>query len=82
MIVSEAMDDGGVKEYEGQEGVEEAVWSSIQDRRFYTAEHAEICKGKLQGEFKYHALTKAAKEVLEGTYEYADDFDKSTRDIM
>ena len=27
-------------------------------------------------------MTKAAEEVLEGTYEYVEDFDKSTRDIM
>ena len=65
-----------MKEYEGQEGVEEAVWSSIHNHRFYIAEHAEICKGKLRGEFGYHAVTKAAEEVLEGTYEYVDDFHK------
>ena len=76
------MGDEALKEYEGHAGVEEAIWSSIDDHRFYTAEHADICKGKLRGEFGYHAVTKAAKEVLEGTYEYVDDFDKSTRDIM
>ena len=27
-------------------------------------------------------MIKAAKEVLEGMYEYTDDFDESTRDIM
>ena len=75
-IVSEAIDDGAVKEYEGQEGVGEAVWSSIHDHRFYTAKHTEVCKGKLRGEFGYHAVTKAAEEVLEGTYEYVDDFHK------
>ena len=47
-IVSEASVDGAVREYEGQEGVEEAVWSSIYDHRFHTAEHAEVCKGKLR----------------------------------
>ena len=46
-IVSEAMYDGAVKEYKGQEVVEEPVWSSIHDHRFHTAEHAEVCKGKL-----------------------------------
>ena len=46
-IVSEVMDDGAVKQYKGQEGVEEAIWYSIYDHRFYMAEHAEICKGKL-----------------------------------
>ena len=50
-IVSEASDNGAVKEYKGQEGVEEAVWSSIHEHWFYTAEYAEVCKGKLRGEF-------------------------------
>ena len=36
-----------MKEPEGQEGVEKAIWLSIHDHRFYTDEHAEICKGKL-----------------------------------
>ena len=48
--------------------VEEAVWSTIHDHRFHTAEHAEVCKGKLREEFGYQAVTKAAEEVLEGTY--------------
>ena len=62
--------------------IEEAVWSSIHNHWFYTAEHPEVCKGKLQEEFGYHVVTKAAEEVLEGTYKYVEDFDKSTRDIM
>ena len=80
--VSEASDDGAVREYERQEGVEEAVWSSIYDHRFYTAEHAEVFKGKLRGKCGYHALTKAAEEVYEGTYEYPDNFNESTRYSM
>ena len=63
-IVSEASYDGDVKEYKGQEEVEEAVWSSIHNHRLCAAEHAEVCKGKLRGEFGYHAVTKAAKEML------------------
>ena len=74
-IVSEASGDGAVREYEGQEEVEEAVWSSIHDHRFHTAEHAEVCKGKLREEFGYQAVTKAAEEVLEGTYDYTQYFD-------
>ena len=75
------MDDGALQEHEGQE-VEEAISSSIHDHRFYTAEHTEICKGKLRQEFGYHEATKAAEEVLEGTYKYPDNFDESTRNIM
>ena len=63
-IVSEASGDGAVREYEGQKEVEEAIWSSIHDHRFHTAEHAEVCKGRLRGEFGYQAVTKAAEEVL------------------
>ena len=71
-IVLEAMDVGAVKGHKGQYGAEEAIWSSIHDHKFYMAEHAEICKGKLQGEFGYHAMRKVAEEVLEDTYEYTD----------
>ena len=63
-IVSEASDDGAVREYEGQEGVEEAVWSTIHDHRFHTAEHAEVCKGELREGFGYQAVTEAAEKVL------------------
>jgi hypothetical protein len=60
----EAMCDGTVKEHEGQEGVEEAIWLSIHRHGFYTAEHADMCKGKLQEEFGYRAVTKAAEDML------------------
>ena len=67
-IVTEASDDGAVREYEGQEGVEDAVWSTIHDHRCHTAEHAEVCKEKLREEFGYQAVTEAAQKVLGGTY--------------
>ena len=50
-VVSDIRDNGSVVEHEGQEKVEEAIWSSIHDKRFYLSEQAPICKGKLQGKF-------------------------------
>ena len=81
-VVTEAQEDGVTKEHEGQSEVEAAIWEGIHDQRFYTAEHAPVCNGQLRGEFGYHAVTKAAKEVLSGKYHYPEDFDESTKEIM
>lgn len=37
-VLSNTRDNGSVEEYEGQEKVEEAIWSSIHDKRFYLSE--------------------------------------------
>ena len=50
-VVSNKMSNGLVVECEGQEKVEEAMWSVIHDKRFNLPEKSPICKGKLRGEF-------------------------------
>ena len=49
-VVSNIRDTGSVEEYEGQEKMEEAIWSSIHDKQFYLPEQSPNCKGKLRGE--------------------------------
>ena len=58
-IVSEKLDNGNIVEHEGQDAVEEAIWSNIHDKQFYLAEQALICQDRLRGEFGYQADTLA-----------------------
>ena len=46
------------------------------------AEHALICQDKLRGDFGYQAGTPAACRVLDGTYNYTEDFDPPTKDLL
>ena len=67
-IVTEELGRGAIREHHDQTQVEEAIFSNIQDQRFYAAEYAPICRGRLRGEFGYLANIVAGDKVLEGTY--------------
>ena len=81
-VVSEKTDYGNIVEYEGQKTVEEAIWSKIHNERFYAAEKAPICQDRLRGEFEYQADTPAARQLLDGTYNYTEDFDPPTKELL
>ena len=81
-VVSDKTDSGGVVEYEGQDKVEEAIWSVIHDKIFYLPEQSPICKGKLIEEFGYQANTEAGRKVLNGSYFYEEEFDEPTKELM
>ena len=74
--------DGEVDEARTQEEVEHMIWEEIHGKRFYLAEQAPICKGRLRGDFGYMANTRSAQSVLSGTYEYPDDIHQGTKDIL
>ena len=63
-VVTEELGTGATREHDGQSQVEEEIFSNIQDKRFYAAEHAPICNGRLRGEFGYLANTVAGANVL------------------
>ena len=46
------------------------------------AEEAPICHGSLRQEFGYNATSQAAKEVLEGRYQFSDEFHAATRKLL
>ena len=77
-VVSEKTDDGNIVEYEGQKTVEETILSMIHDERFYVTEHAPIFQDRIRGKFGYQEDTPAACQVLDGTYNYTEDFDPPT----
>ena len=54
---------------------------SYRKKRFFLAEEAPICQGKLRGDFGYCAISPTAKAVLDGTYDYPDDFHEATREL-
>ncbi len=70
-----------VEEHVTQPSIQEAIWSNIHYKRFYLAEEAPICKGKLRGEFGYNANSPTAQAILDGTYEYPNNFDKATKEL-
>eukprot|EP00956_Cyclotella_meneghiniana_P027276 scaffold60862_cov41-Cyclotella_meneghiniana.AAC.6 len=72
---------GGHTELKTQEEIQQAIWSNVHQSRYHMAEEAPICQGKLRGEFGYNAETIAARQVLEGTYQFGDDFHEGTRRI-
>ena len=81
-VVTEELGAGAIREHDGQSQVEEAIFSNIQDKRFYTAEHAPFCIGRLRREFGYLANTVAGDEVLDGSYVYSEGFHPATRELL
>lgn len=76
------MEDGSAKIVSTQDEVEESIWQVIHDKRFHLAERAPICQGRLRGQFGYMGNTKAATEVLEGTYHYEDEMHQGTAELL
>jgi hypothetical protein len=75
-------DDGETITYSTQEEVQNVIWSEVHQSRYHMAEEAPICQGRLRGEFGYSASTLAARQVLNGTYEFGEDFHDATRRFM
>ena len=48
-VILDKRDNKRVVEYEGQEKVEEAIWSSIHDKRFYLPENLQSAKANSEG---------------------------------
>ena len=81
-VVQVEDDEGELVEFTSQAEVHEAIWSNIHRKRFFLAEEAPICNTPLREEFGYNADTEAGEEVLEGVFQFDEEFDEHTRDIM
>ena len=81
-VVSNIRAIGSVEKYEGQEKVEETIWSSIHDKRFYLPENLQSAKANSDGEFGYQVNTEAGRQVLNGSYDYDEEFDESTKELL
>ena len=73
---------GNITMFETEAEVHQAICGEIHNNRLYTAEQAPICQGRLRGEYGYTAVSPAVERVLNGTYDYDEDFDEHTRDWM
>ena len=70
-----------IMEYNTQEDMQKAIWYIIHNKRFYLAEDAPICKGKLREDFGYNGTSTTAQAVLDGNYQFPDEFDAATREL-
>ena len=73
--------DGSIQESSTKREVESTLFGEIHGKRFYLAEQAPICKGRLRGEFGYMADTPAERAVLAGEYRFSEDYDTGTRKL-
>ena len=80
-VLVEDEDSGTLTEHVTQESVQQAIFENIHRKRFFLAEAAPACNGRLRGLFGYNATTITARRILEGTYIYPEDFDQATREI-
>lgn len=80
-VVQVEEESGQVHEYNTQATVEQAIWSEIHGKRFYLAEQAPICQGRLRGDFGYMAGTPTAEAVLNGSYAPDFEYDIGTQDL-
>jgi hypothetical protein len=81
VLVNNGDQAGTLTENITQEFVQEAIFTNIHWRQFSLAEAAPICTGNLRGKFGYNAVTRTAKAILNGTYNFPPDFDQATKEI-
>ena len=70
-----------VDEHVTKADVENALWTNIYRKRFYLAEEAPICKGRMHEDLGYNAVSPTTQEILARTYKYPEDFDAATREL-
>jgi hypothetical protein len=81
-VLVESGDQVGIlTEYTTVESDQEAIFTHIYRKHFLLAENALICSGRLCGQFRYNAVTKTARAILDGTYVYPPNFDQATKEI-
>ncbi len=65
-----------------QEGVQNTIFNKVHQKQYNLVEEAPICKGTLRGQFGYTSTLPAAWSVLEGSYDFPPDIDKSTKELF
>ena len=75
-------DDWNITECTDQDGIRNVIWDDVQNRRFFLAELASICNGRLKEQFGYCADTVQAKEDLEGKFSVMEEIDQATAYIF
>ncbi len=73
--------NNSVNEHVTKLEVEDAIWTNIHHKQFYLAEEAPICHGQLREALGSNAVSPIALVILNGTYEYPEDFDEATKEL-
>ncbi len=78
------VEDGAsrVIDYETEEGVQEAIFNEVHQKRYNLAEEAPIYQGELRGQFGYISTSPTTKTVLDGTYNFPPNMDAATRELF
>jgi hypothetical protein len=78
------VDDGdrSTREYISQEDLHKAIWNNIHRRCFFLAKSNPLCQQPLRGTFGYNAICQTSQDILDGTYDYPQDFNATTREIL
>jgi hypothetical protein len=66
VLVENKDQEGTLTENTTQESVQQAIFDNIHQNRFFLAEAAPICTGKLRGQFGYNAVTRPPRPSLMG----------------
>jgi hypothetical protein len=74
--------DGTTEEYTSQMELQEAIWNNIHRKRFHLAELAPLCQEPLRDTFGYNAICNTSQKILDRTYDYPQDFDEATKEIL
>jgi hypothetical protein len=81
ILVEDPNHEGQQVKHTMQESVHQAIFDNIHRKRFFLAEDALICQGKLRGWFGYNSVSEMASAVLDGTFVYPDNFNNATKEI-
>ncbi len=69
-------------EFDTQEGVQNAIFNEVHQKRYNLAEEAPICKGSLRRQFGNMSILPTAWSVPDGSYDFLPDIDKATKELF
>jgi hypothetical protein len=81
VLVESGNQEGILTEYTTAESVQKAIFTNIHRKRFFLAENAPICSGRLCEWFGYNAITRTVRAILNSTYVYPSNYDQATKEI-
>ncbi len=74
--------NGGILDFDTHEGVQNAIFNEVHRKWYNLAEEAPISKGSLRGQFGYMSTLPTAWSVLDGSYDFPPDIDKSAKELF
>ncbi len=69
-------------EFGTQEGVQNAIFNEVHQKRYNLVEEAPIFKGSLRRQFGYMSTLPMAWSVLDGSYDFLPDIDEAMKELV